>query len=164
VGLVRGRKLAVLAAAALFGTSAGTASAEPVHGGWQSVINCIPTGYDPATHKLDCVGSTLWTGTWTGVTAYHILGTFDLLSGSGSGTIRETFVGTSDDGGRGTLEWVERFVVNGATQAIRINARLVDGTADFVGATGRATFVGKSNAVTGSGTYTGHWSRPSPGD
>jgi hypothetical protein len=57
------------------------AAADPVKGSWQQLVNCLFTHYNPLTHAMGCEGSTLWRGTWTGITRYHVEGMYDLLTG-----------------------------------------------------------------------------------
>lgn len=133
---------------------------QAVHGHWQTLVACVLTSYDPATKRGSCDGSTLWRGTWTGVTHYTVRGFFDLVTGDASGTIDETFVGTADDGGSGTLRFHERFTLDGATSALHIDAWLLGGAGSFAGSRGFVTFDGRENLVTGRGTYAGTWKRP----
>jgi hypothetical protein len=157
--------VAVAGALAAIGSAAPASAArasheQPVHGDWQTLVACVMTRYDPATGRGSCDGSTLWRGTWTGVTHYTVRGFFDLVTGDASGTIGETFVGMSDDGGSGTLRFNERFTLDGATSALHIDAWLLGGTGSFAGSRGFVTFDGQENAVFGSGTYAGTWTRP----
>lgn len=139
---------------------AQAAAREPVSGNWQQLISAVPLSYNPFTHAIDFVGSSLWTGTWTGVTYYRVKGTFDLLTGQGVGDLTETFTGCSADGGHGRLSFVEHLTV-GPGGVTHIDTRLVHGTGDFAGTTGAVTFDGTANTVSGSGTYSGWWTRPS---
>lgn len=153
----------LLLALALLATTASPAGAEtrPVNGTWQELVAAVPLSFNPFTHATTFIGSTAWSGTWTGVTLYKASGTFDLLGdSSGSGDLTETFTGRADTGGVGTLTFAEHIVVlpGGATH---IDARITSGTGALAGATGTVTFVGTVNAITGSGTYSGSWDLPS---
>jgi hypothetical protein len=156
------RPLAALAAAAAVLTPPAVAGAQAapraaVHGSWMSLVNCAATGYDPVSKRLTCVGSTLWQGTWNGVTDYVGTATYDALSGDASGTLTETFHGRASDGGRGTLTFFETFTIDGATSALHIDAQLLDGSGDFTGARGEVSFDGVDNIAAGNGTYAGWW-------
>jgi hypothetical protein len=106
------------------------------------------------------VGSTLWQGTWNGVTDYTISGVANLVTGEGNGTIHETFNGRSADGTSGSLGFVETYVVDGSGH-IRIDARIVRSAGGFTGSRGEVTFVGTQDGVaTGNGTFAGTWIRP----
>jgi hypothetical protein len=148
--------------------ASGTPSGNPhnVAGTWQEVVPVLTTAYaptsptDPTTGTFDGVGSSLWRGTWNGVTHYTATGTANLVTGAGSGTLDETFVGRSADGGTGTLTFAETFTITD-TGAITINARIVKGTQDFIGSKGQVMFTGTQlGAVSGGGSYSGVWVRP----
>jgi hypothetical protein len=132
----------------------------PVSGTWTQLVNCAITSYNLATKQATCVGSSVWTGTWTGVTHYSFHGSLDLLAGDAQGTVDETFSGRSADGGTGTLCFHEWLTLTGATSTLYIRAALLSGTGDFTGSTGNATFTGTDNVATGFGTYAGWWQRP----
>lgn len=152
--------LAVLVTAISVAAPAQAATRQPVNGKWQQIISAVPLSYNPFTHAMDFIGASLWTGTFNGITHYRAQGTFDLLTGQGHGTLNETFIGSSSDGGHGCISFVETLTV-GPGGVTHIDTRLVHGTGDFTGATGVVTFDGVANTVTGSGTYSGWWSRPS---
>jgi hypothetical protein len=149
----------VAAAATLAAAASGppAAVAEGVEGSWQQLVNCAFTHYDPATHAMGCDGSTLWRGTWTGVTHYRVAGTYDLLTGDSSGTFHETFYGHDARGRRGTLSFNDRYTITGATSTIHIVGAITGGTGGFVGARGTVRFDGTDNVLTGSGRYSGDW-------
>jgi hypothetical protein len=155
--------IAILVTSLVLGLGVAPAAARsvPVGGTWQQLVNCAPTSYDPFTKKLTCIGSTYWQGTWTGITNYTVTGTADLLTGDAQGTIRETFRGRADDGTVGTLEFSERFWLNGAASRFHLEAKIVCGTGGFAGSKGGAAFDGTDNLATGRGTYAGRWTRPS---
>lgn len=138
---------------------------EAVSGTWQTIVPVViasyqPSSPDPTTGTYQGADSTLWQGTWTGVTHYAIRGTANLVSGAGSGTLQETFAGRSSGDGNGTLSFDETYTLDAAGHIV-IEARIVDATGDFTGARGRLTFDGTEvGAVTGSGTYRGRWSHP----
>jgi hypothetical protein len=103
----------------------------------------------------------VWSGTLTGVTHLMLAGTINLLTGDSSGTIDETFIGRSSDGGTGTLHLAETFTVNGAANTLHIDATILGGTGDFVGSSGEIRFDGLDLPTgQGEGTYTGIWHRP----
>jgi hypothetical protein len=116
-----------------------------------------PSATDPTTGSYEGVGSTLWQGTWTGLTHYAIQGTANLVTGAGSGSLTETFVGRSSDGRRGTIRLGETYVLDAAGH-LRIRARVTDATGQFIGGRGSMTFDGTMVGIaTGSGTYRGRW-------
>lgn len=135
------------------------ASRQVVRGGWVSPA-CVFTNYDPVTGALRCTSSTTWTGVWTGITHVEAEGTFDVVTGSGSGTIEETFIGRASDGTTGTLRFIETWVADGPSLTIHIDASIVDGTGDWVGATGKVSFDGTLASGSGFGGYVGSWTRP----
>lgn len=153
----------VLVAASLTGPPAVAKSAgashQDVRGGWVSPP-CVLTEYDRMTGAFRCTASSTWTGTWTGVTHVEGEGTLDLATGSGSGTIEETFIGHASDGTAGRLRFTETWVADGPSMTIHIDARIVEGTDDWVGATGRVVFDGSMVGVSGYGGYVGSWTRP----
>jgi hypothetical protein len=146
---------------------APSASARPaasVAGSWQTVVPVSETSYqpsaaDPTTGTYTGVGSTVWQGTWAGVTHYAAHGTANLVTGAGSGTLQETFVGRSSDGGTGTIDFTETYVLDDGGH-ISIRARIVHATGDFAGSKGIVAFDGTEvGVVTGSGSYHGRWHR-----
>ncbi|HEX2038401.1 MAG TPA: hypothetical protein VHF47_01580 [Acidimicrobiales bacterium] len=162
------RRAATIAAALLTALSlavpasaGGTydANRQVVRGGWVSPT-CVFTDYNPVTGAFRCTSSTTWTGTWTGATVVEGEGTFDVMTGSGSGTIEETFVGRAADGTTGTLQFTEAWVADGPSLTIHIDGRIVAGTGDWIGATGRVSFDGTMASGSGFGGYVGSWTRP----
>lgn len=157
------RRLAIAAAAAttlVLAAPATIARADTRHevrGSWTSLVNCAVTSYDPISKRITCTGSTLWQGTWNGVTEYVLTGTYDPVTGDARGTLRETFRGSASDGSEGTLSFYETLTLDGATSQIHIDAHLVDGSGGFTGAHGEVTFDGIDNPATGNGTYAGWW-------
>lgn len=139
--------------------AAGDTKHQTVRGGWVSPT-CVFTDYDPVTGAFHCTSSTQWTGTWTGVTHVQGEGTFDFVTGSGSGTVEETFAGRASDGTTGTLRFTETWVVDGTAMTIHVDARVVEGTGDWIGATGRVSFDGTMSSGSGFGGYAGSWTRP----
>jgi hypothetical protein len=139
---------------------ARAAGAEPVRGTWQQLVNCAFTHYDPTTRAMGCEGSTLWSGTWNGITHYHVEGTYDPLTGDSSGTLHETFYGADRGGRHGTMTFTERYTLVGATSTIHIDTRMTDATGGFAGARGALSFDGTDNILTGRGTYSGEWTPP----
>lgn len=156
----------LLTAMVLSASVSGFANAAPrahrVSGQWQTLVPVTLTSYspstgDPTTGQYEGVGSTLWRGTWTGITTYTIRGNANLVTGAGSGSLTETFVGRSVAGGTGTITFTETYTLDSGGH-LRIQARIVGATGDFVRAHGVVTFVGTElGVVTGSGTYNGNW-------
>ena len=62
--------VAVGAMALIGGASPAGAATVPLSGSWRQVINCVPTSYNPLTGEIRCIGSSAWTGTWSGTTNY----------------------------------------------------------------------------------------------
>ena len=151
---------AVVAASTATGALAAAAqAAAPVAltGTWQSIVNCVPLAYNVLTGQIHCIGSTEWSGTWTGITSYAMDGNYNLITGAATGTIHEVFNGTGAGGRRGTMTFTEKLTIAANTGAFRVDATLLSGTGGFTGSTGSATFIGTSNAVASSGTYSGTW-------
>lgn len=142
-----------------------TATTPNVSGTWQTVVPVVLTSYkpsspDPTTGTFSGVGSTLWQGTWTGLTHYKISGTANLITGAGSGTIQETFTGRSSDGRIGTMSFAETYSLD-TTGQLSIQATITNATGELAGEHGVVAFTGKElGAIVGNGTYSGHWSRP----
>jgi hypothetical protein len=143
------------------------AHAQPVRGGWVGALPCAftsltPSSSDPTQDAFSCVSGTVWDGSWTGQTMYTAQGTINLLTGDARGTLDETFYGVSTlDQTTGTLHFLERFFVQGATDTIHIDLKLTGGTGDWVGSRGTATFDGvQASGVAGHGGYSGTWIRP----
>jgi hypothetical protein len=138
---------------------------ELASGSWVSLVPVAVTSYqpssaDPLVGTFRGVGSTLWQGTFAGITEYTIGGQVDLLTGAGSGWIHERFSGRSSGGEVGTITFDERYTLD-ATGHIEIRAVVSSGTGDFADASGRLTFDGTSTSVaSASGSYGGSWSRP----
>jgi hypothetical protein len=143
--------------------AAGTTDA-PASGAWVSLVPVAITRYGPSAANplvgtFRGVGSTLWRGTFIGITDYTIGGSIDLLTSAGSGWIHERFSGRSSGGDVGTITFDERYTLD-VTGHIHIDAVVVSGTGDFAHASGRLTFDGTSvSAVYASGSYAGSWSR-----
>lgn len=155
-----------MATALAIAPTARAAAPEMASGTWQTIVPVVLTHYqprmltNPTRGTYTGLGSTLWQGTWTGVTHYTIGGTADLVTGAGSGTIDETFTGRSADGGTGTLHFTETYVLD-ASGSIIIDATIVGATGDFLGSRGQVVFTGTENGVVeGSGRYRGSWQRP----
>ena len=157
-------------AAALLALLASPASAnsrdEAVNGQFVGLVPCVVTTTESVTSDhTTCVGSTTWVGTWTGVTHYTVYGTYDLFTAAADMTIDETFVGRDDQGRIGTLCFAETLVGTPTgipnTGNIHIEARIVDATGDFAGASGHAVFDGvMSGAAGGGGAFSGLWRLP----
>lgn len=164
---MRPRLLVLLAGLAVTLLAPGAVAAPAQHavsGTWQEIVPVSMTSYtpsagDPLTGQYQGIGSTLWQGTWTGVTHYTMQGTANLVTGAGSGTLQETFVGRSADGGTGTLDFSESYTLT-VDGTLSIQARIVGGTGDFARAHGSVAFLGHQYGVaTGNGAYSGRWSR-----
>lgn len=148
----------------LAGPPVASAHTLAIKGTWQQLINCAPTSFDAQSKQLTCIGKSLWSGTWSGTTAYTFQGTYDLVTGNSKGTIHEVFTGKASDGTSGTLTFIEHSTINGANNRMHIDAAIVAATGGFTGSTAHVTFDGTDNALTGSGTYTGVWYRPGSDD
>lgn len=144
---------------------AQAAAAEHVHGTWQTLVPAALTSFtpseeDPTTGTFTAVGSTEWSGTWTGVTTYTVSGTINLVTNESSGVLQETFTGTTSAaaaGQVGTLSLTERFTLD-AAGVLQIRCRIVDGTGPFAGSRGHVDFEGQMlNILEGHGTYSGTW-------
>lgn len=141
------------------------AASVPVTGTWQALLPDVitsfePSGADPTKGAFTAVGSTLWNGSWTGVTTYTVRGTIDLVTNANSGTLAETFTGGSSAAGSGTIDLTETFLLD-ATGHLTIRTSIVAGSGDFQGSHGRVDFDGHMISIaTGSGTYNGRWLRP----
>ena len=136
--------------------AAASASPKRAAGGdWQQIVSAAPTSYDPLTGAAVFDGSTVWRGTFTGITHYTARGQLDPITGDFHGTLRETFAGRASNGARGTLEFDE--TIDAIASMVKIDARIVDGSRGFAGADGRLRFEGTANAATGGGTYSGWW-------
>lgn len=141
-----------------------TAGADPVGGAFTGAVPIIPTAWQSSpdnatTGTYEAVGTSQWQGTWTGVTTYHARATGDLnQGGAGSGTMDETFIGRSTDGGTGTIvfRWTYVFEPDGR---LTFDGHIVGATGDFTGATGKVTADGVANPAYTIGTFRGSWSR-----
>ncbi len=153
---------AVLAMFAAPAASAKETGARAVAGTWQTIVPVSLTSYqpspsDPTTGDYTGVGSTMWQGTWTGVTHYRIRGTANLVTGAGQGAIEETFIGRAGSDEVGTLIFSETYTLD-ATGRIKIHARITGGTGAFESSVGVASFDGiVLGVITGSGSYVGRW-------
>jgi hypothetical protein len=152
---------------ALLPASADASKRTVVRGGWIGELPCVITSYTPSqetptTGTFDCTSGTLWDGGWTGQTTYSIHGKTNLLTGDSSGTLEETFYGVyTGDQSHGTLTFVERYRLNGATNSIHIDLKITGGTGDWVGSRGTATFDGNAGVLglVGHGGYAAIWIR-----
>ncbi len=131
----------------------------PLTGHWANPAPCVFTEYNPLAGDFVCTGSSVWHGSFSGVTTFEARGKMDLVTGDMDGTVKETFVGTAEDGTRGTLEFHETFTIRASE--IRIEADIVRGTRGFEGSRGHMTFTGLYPVVGGAGDYTGEWRRRS---
>jgi hypothetical protein len=131
-----------------------------VAGHWYNAGPCVPTGAVPDPNHLgegtiSCDGSSLWTGTWSGVTDFALLAHGNLVTDNVTGSITELFVGASGKGA-GTMTFYETFSL--ANGHIRIDTRIVGSTGQFAGSSGRVVFTGTvTPATNGFGTYHGRW-------
>jgi hypothetical protein len=134
-----------------------------ISGHWYNAGPCVPTGLVPDPKHLGegtitCAGSSLWTGTWNGVTDFALLAHGNIVTDNLRGSIDELFIGASAKG-NGTMTFHERFVL--AKGRLRIKAKIVEATGGFAGATGHVIFVGTvTPATNGFGTYHGRWHLP----
>jgi hypothetical protein len=146
--------------AATASTAEAASPAVHVVGSWTS-SPCVVTTYELSTGHIVCRGSSSWTGSLTGQTTYIINGTLNALNGNGSGTIDETFRGieTATEAA-GTLRFKESFTLDGATNGITIDCRLIAATGAFAGASGTMHFTGTATVVGGFGGYEGWLTLP----
>jgi hypothetical protein len=120
-----------------------------------------PSQETPTTGTFDCTSGTLWDGGWTGHTTYSVHGKINFLTGDSSGTLEETFYGVyTGDQSHGTLTFVERYRIDGATNSLHIDLKITGGTEDWAGSRGTATFDGTQVlGLVGHGGYTATWIR-----
>lgn len=165
---MRARIVAVIAGLCVLALPVNASAARriAVRGGWVGELPCLFTSYTPSesaptTGTFSCMSGTTWDGGWTGHTVYTAKGTIDFLTGNASGTLNETFYGvyTGDDSS-GTLTFVERFRVYGATNSIHIDLKITGGTGDWAGSRGTSVFDGfQLLGVAGNGGYEATWIR-----
>src|SRR3954468_21215691 len=134
-----------------------------VRGTWTNPVGaCVQhiVEFDPATGDITCTGTSEWTGTWSGSTTWTFTGKLDPATCAGSGDIDEVFTGHA---GRkhGKLTFHEHMTLDAAGN-IDIRGKIVTGSGQLAGSSGRARWVGTSSAVDGSGegTYSGQWHPP----
>lgn len=167
---MRRRALVLLGAIVLLilslATPASASKKQLVSGGWIGAIPCAFTSYTPSPETptagtFSCSSGTFWDGGWTGQTTYTVNGKIDFLTGDSSGTLTETFYGVyTGDQSSGTLSFVERYRLVGATNSLHIDVKITGGTGDWVGSRGTATFDGTQFlGVAGHGGYTATWIR-----
>lgn len=150
--------------------SAAAPRTAQVQGGWIEALPCpfttlAPVAGHPTTVSFSCTAGTIWDGTWTGQTHFVIKGTMDLVSGDGTGTADETFVGSAlADHSQGSLHFLGDWTLYGASNSYRGHEVIVDATGQFAGAKGEVTFEGMvAGLLGGHGGYRGWWSRPTTG-
>ena len=156
----------IVLAVVAFPTAASAAKKQSVGGGWIGAIPCAFTSYTPSpgaptTGDATCSSGSFWDGSWTGQTTYTAKGKINFLTGDSTGTVDETFNGisTSDDS-TGTLHFLERYHLDGATNVLHIDCRIVGGTGDWVGSRGHAVFDAfQLLGLVGHGGYSGTWIR-----
>jgi hypothetical protein len=157
----------VLAAAAALAIATTAALAEHHHGSkkvkgtWVNPVgSCVQhiISFDPATGDLVCTGTSDWTGTWKGSTAWKLTGNQDPGSGAVSGRIAEVFTGRAADGRKGGLTFVEHLELD-AEGNIDITGHITHSCGALTGSSGHAHWVGTSSVADGSGhgPYTGRW-------
>ena len=139
-----------------------TTVTEPTNGGWINEL-CAADHFDPQTGAVSCWGATQFVGTWTGHTVAYVQGHADLSTGNiRIDRIDETFVGVAPDGSSGTLQCLEHGFLDGKAKTLYIEADIIKGTGDWVGASGRFVFDGfMTGDATGWGGWHGQWTRPS---
>jgi hypothetical protein len=158
--------LAALAALAALPSAADARGRHEALSGTDYVpVPCSPAGadyYDPATGRFSCAGTSTWTGSLTGETLYHSVGTADLATGDQRGITDIQLVAVTADGHHGTLHLVGELVTDGATGVTTITTHIVDGGGDFAHAKGAIVIAGPTIGP-GSGilTYAGRWTLPS---
>ncbi len=158
------RRLAVTFAVVLLAVSwaaAPPAGAAPrlraVHGSWDNAdpLASTLTQHGPVA-VLDFAGGSRWSGDLAGPTSFTGRGILPARSVVLVGTITETFAGSLDGVGAGTLSFVETFHQDVTTGRITIDALVVGGSGAFSAAGGRLRFIGVTDADgVGGGTYEG---------
>jgi hypothetical protein len=145
------------------GAPAASATRTEVGGDWASAVPCVPVQGSPSLEHptqipYTCEGSATVRGDLVGVTVYTTYGTIDLATGSSWGTMEETFTGVSGDGSlRGTMDFAEKFTIDGSTLFFDDYAKIVGGSGDFSGSRGLVKFNGTVAAGVGGGTWGGTW-------
>ncbi len=163
------RGIAMAAAVLTVGLLAGIAPAQAksraktttttVRGGYVNDVACVPrsagTTDDPDVVALECDGSSLWNGDFTGRTVIHLVATLD-TAGRMAGTYEEMFVGAySGDHSHGALHTKGTFSIDENMQ-FTARATITSGTCDWAGSSGRMAYDGFSE----NGGYVGQWKRP----
>jgi parallel beta-helix repeat protein len=159
--------LAVVALVALSGApaaSAGPSHTSKVRGTWSNPVGaCVAhiISFDPSTGDFVCEGTSHWTGTWTGSTAWTLTGN-QSPTGAVSGRIDEVFKGHVADGSTGTLTFVEHITIDVAGNT-DIRGSIVDSSGGLAHSQGHARWSGISNPDgSGSGSYFGQWHQGQP--
>ncbi len=159
--------LAVVALVALSGApaaSAGPSNTSKVRGTWTNPVGaCVAhiISFDPSTGDFVCKGTSHWTGTWTGSTAWTLTGN-QSPTGAVSGRIDEVFKGHVADGSTGTLTFVEHITIDAAGNT-DIRGSIVDSSGGLAHSQGHARWIGISNPDgSGSGSYFGQWHQGQP--
>src|SRR6185312_6827881 len=86
-----------------------------VSGNWYNAGPCVPTGVVPDPQHvgegtITCDGSSVWTGSWSGVTDFALVARGNLVTDKIKGSLTEIFVGTGTKGA-GTMTFHERFAL-----------------------------------------------------
>jgi hypothetical protein len=148
---------------ALAQAAPAAATTTEVGGDWASAVPCVPFEGSPSLENptqipYTCEGSATVRGSLVGVTVYTTYGTIDLASGDSWGTMKERFTGVSADGSlRGTMDFKEKFTIDGATLFFDDTAKIVGGSGDFAGSRGAVIFNGTVAAGVGGGSWGGTW-------
>jgi hypothetical protein len=129
-----------------------------VRGGFLAPVPCAVTSIDPSG-AFSCTSVEVWDGVWNGVNHYTASGHIDVLTGDVHARVDETFTGVAlPEQTSGTLHLFARVDVDGATNAQHVDARIVGGTGDFTGSSGRVSFDGvQISGLVGHGGYSGVW-------
>jgi hypothetical protein len=143
------------------GAAGSKGTTAPTTGGWVNQF-CAFDHFDPQTGEASCWGATQFAGTWTGHTIAHVQAHVDPKTGNiRIDRIDETFIGVASDGSQGTLHFLEHGYVDGASHTFYVEATIIKGTGDWIGATGQYVFDGyMTGDATGIGGWHGEWTRP----
>jgi hypothetical protein len=155
---------ATIAATTTAATAAAAAapSRTAVTGSWVDDVPCTPTDvhpnpFHPTTLKGRCTGSSVWSGSFDGVTHYTTHGTTDLVTGDSRARIKETFIGVDSATDKvGTLHLKGTVVQDGSTLTMVVKERVTGGTGAFAKAHGHLRYEGvDTSLVGGAGGYRG---------
>jgi hypothetical protein len=100
--------------------------------------------------RFDLSGGDHWKGDVRGSTTWSGSGSFDQATGNEESTVHETFTGTADGFGTGTLSGID--VLETDAQGMgNVYVSIIGGTGDLKGVTGSLTFTTTQSSVDGNG-------------